>query len=58
MVYAVIPYQIYQPTRAGNLPIPAKPPVNRWDATLKNSYVTSFKSFLMSDLINNEGDYW
>jgi hypothetical protein len=26
----------YQPTRAGNLqlPIPAKPPVNKWDATL------------------------
>ncbi len=34
MVYAVIPYQIYQPTRAGNLPIPAKSPVNRWDTTL------------------------
>ena len=34
-MYAVIPYRIYQPTRAGNLPIPAKPPVNRWDATLE-----------------------
>jgi hypothetical protein len=33
-VYAVIPYRIYQPTRAGNLPIAAKPPVNRWDTTL------------------------
>jgi hypothetical protein len=29
-----IPYQIYQPASAGNLPIPAKLPVNRWDATL------------------------
>ena len=24
----------YQPKRAGNLPIPANPPVNKWDATL------------------------
>ncbi len=29
-----IPYQIYQPASAGNLPIPAKLPVNRWDTTL------------------------
>ena len=29
-----IPYRIYQPKRAGNLPIPANPPVNKWDATL------------------------
>ncbi len=30
-----IPYRIYQPaTSAGNLPIPAKLPVNRWDTTL------------------------
>jgi hypothetical protein len=29
-----IPYQIYQLASAGNLPIPAKLPVNRWDATL------------------------
>jgi hypothetical protein len=29
-----IPYRIYQPASAGNLPIPAKLPVNRWDATL------------------------
>ncbi len=35
MVYAAIPYRIYQPTRAGNLPIPAKPPVNRWNTTLQ-----------------------
>jgi hypothetical protein len=27
-------YQIYQPASAGNLPIPAKLPVNRWDTTL------------------------
>ncbi len=39
MVYAVIPYRIYQPTRAGNLLILAKPPVNRWDATLVPSHV-------------------
>ena len=30
-----IPYRIYQPKRAGNLPIPANPPVNEWDATLQ-----------------------
>ena len=29
-----IPYRIYQPKRAGNLLIPANPPVNKWDATL------------------------
>jgi hypothetical protein len=29
-----IPYRIYQPASAGNLPIPVKLPVNRWDATL------------------------
>ncbi len=29
-----IPYRIYQPASAGNLPIPAKLPVNRWDTTL------------------------
>jgi hypothetical protein len=29
-----IPNQIYQPASAGNFPIPAKLPVNRWDATL------------------------
>jgi hypothetical protein len=29
-----IPYQIYQPASACNLPIPAKLPVNRWDTTL------------------------
>jgi len=23
----------YQPKRAGNLPIPANPPVNKWDTT-------------------------
>ncbi len=28
-----IPNQIYRPASAGNLPIPAKLPVNRWDAT-------------------------
>jgi hypothetical protein len=32
-----IPYRIYQPASAGNLPIPAKLPVNRWDTTLQNS---------------------
>jgi hypothetical protein len=32
-----IPYQIYQPASAGNLPIPAKLPVNRWDTTLQTS---------------------
>jgi len=31
-----IPYGIYQPKRAGNVPIPANPPVNKWDATLEN----------------------
>ncbi len=36
MTYAVIPYQIYQPARAGNLPIPAKLPVYRWSTTLQN----------------------
>ncbi len=30
-----IPYGIYQPASAGNLPIPAKLPVNRWDTTLQ-----------------------
>ncbi len=29
-----IPYRIYQLASAGNLPIPAKLPVNRWDTTL------------------------
>jgi hypothetical protein len=29
-----IPYRIYQPASASNLPIPAKLPINRWDATL------------------------
>jgi hypothetical protein len=29
-----IPYRKYQPASAGNLPIPAKLPVNRWDTTL------------------------
>ena len=29
-----IPYRIYQPASASNLPIPAKLPVNRWDTTL------------------------
>ncbi len=29
-----IPNPIYQPTSAGNLPIPAKLPVNRWSTTL------------------------
>ena len=33
-----IPYRIYQPKRAGNLPIPANPPVNKWDATLLHSH--------------------
>ncbi len=32
-----IPYQRYQPTSAGNLPIPAKLPVNRWDTTLSKT---------------------
>ncbi len=32
-----IPYRIYQPASAGNLPIPAKLPVNRWDTTLQFS---------------------
>jgi hypothetical protein len=35
-----IPYQIYQPASAGNLPIPAKLPVNRWDTTLEKMEVT------------------
>jgi hypothetical protein len=34
-----IPYQIYQPASAGNLPIPAKLPVNRWDTTLLNWWI-------------------
>ncbi len=29
-----IPYRIYQPASASNLPIPAKLPVNRWDTIL------------------------
>jgi hypothetical protein len=29
-----IPYQRYEPASAGNLPIPTKLPVNRWDTTL------------------------
>jgi hypothetical protein len=29
-----IPYRIYQLASSGNLPIPAKLPVNRWDTTL------------------------
>ena len=32
-----IPYRIYHPKRAGNLPIPANPPVNEWDATLQTT---------------------
>ena len=36
-------YRIYQPTRAGNLPIPAKPPVNRWDATLDETESSNYK---------------
>ena len=35
-----IPYQIYQPASAGNLPIPAKLPVNRWDTTLAEMVMT------------------
>ena len=35
-----IPYRIYQPKRAGNLPIPANPPVNKWDATLVEMVLT------------------
>jgi hypothetical protein len=33
-----IPYQIYQPASAGNLPILANLPVKRWDATLDLSH--------------------
>ena len=36
-----IPYQIYQPASASNLPIPAKLPVNRWDTTLQLYYLLS-----------------
>ena len=43
-----IPYRIYQPASAGNLPIPAKLPVNRWDTTLSNT----------TSLIGKQLCYW
>jgi hypothetical protein len=39
-----IPYQIYQPASASNLPIPAKLPVNRWDTTLIDGQVKKIRS--------------
>jgi hypothetical protein len=39
-----IPYRIYQPASAGNLPIPAKLPVNRWDTTQIKTYLSSPKN--------------
>ncbi len=51
-----IPYQIYQPASAGNLPIPAKLPVNRWDTTLVNQKEKeiSVSVFVQIDLIQIE----
>jgi len=45
-----IPYRIYQPKRAGNLPIPANPPVNEWDATLKIMDVKINMTFLFDEM--------
>jgi len=47
-----IPYRIYQPKRAGNLPIPANPPINKWDTTLIITSSVARTSYVVNNQIN------
>jgi hypothetical protein len=51
-----IPYRIYQPAVAGNLLIPAKLPVNRWDTTL--IFIVTIVSQNISRLIWVRRNLW
>jgi hypothetical protein len=46
-----IPYPIYQPASAGNLPILAKLPVNRWDKTLVKAIAQSLNDKVLCHAI-------